>query len=79
MPGNSKGNEPDKILNGQYARARREPLELVRNLRALGHDKDLDIPQTNFSGSQGLRIRRRALMYSVHRSASVCLRRFLRP
>ena len=38
MPDNSraKGNDPDNILNSQYARARRELLELVRDLRALG-------------------------------------------
>ncbi|KAI1782555.1 hypothetical protein LXA43DRAFT_1050731 [Ganoderma leucocontextum] len=52
---NSKGDSappPDNILNGQYARARRELLELVRDLRALGHDKDLDIPQIAVIGKQ---------------------------
>ncbi|KAI1782037.1 P-loop containing nucleoside triphosphate hydrolase protein [Ganoderma leucocontextum] len=52
MPGNNNGNEPDTILNGQYARARRVLLELVRDLRALGHDKDLDIPQIAVIGKQ---------------------------
>ena len=39
MPDNSRanGNDPDNILNSQYARARRELLELVRDLRALGY------------------------------------------
>ena len=39
MPDSSraKGTDPDNILNSQYARARRELLELVRDLRALGY------------------------------------------
>ena len=39
MPDDSRANgtDPDNILNSQYARARRELLELVRDLRALGY------------------------------------------
>ncbi|PIL37741.1 transporter [Ganoderma sinense ZZ0214-1] len=46
------GNGQDNILNSQYARARGELLELMRDLRALGHDKDLDIPQIAVIGKQ---------------------------
>ncbi|KAM5542532.1 hypothetical protein V8D89_003991 [Ganoderma adspersum] len=52
-PGNGSGNEPpDNILNSRYASARRELLELVRDLHTLGHAKTLDIPQIAVIGKQ---------------------------
>ncbi|PIL37749.1 transporter [Ganoderma sinense ZZ0214-1] len=54
-PGNSGANAlsaPDNILNSRYASARRELLELVRDLHALGHAKTLDVPQIAVIGKQ---------------------------
>nr|VWO97017.1 Vacuolar protein sorting-associated protein 1 [Ganoderma boninense] len=54
-PGSGSSREngpPDNILNSRYASARRELLELVRDLHALGHAKALDVPQIAVIGKQ---------------------------
>ncbi|EJF59398.1 hypothetical protein DICSQDRAFT_148489 [Dichomitus squalens LYAD-421 SS1] len=45
-------HDPTSILHREYAHKRRELLEIVHDLRALGSEKELDVPQIAVIGKQ---------------------------